>query len=411
MAYKRYEDRVKYLVSKTKNPDLFPELSIPRTTANYWIKNKVHKSIKPKDWDARQKDYDILKRRVDQLSEENRNLKSELACIKGYLKILKRNGLIRNILKPKVRINLILLIKNNKGRNSIRKILNSLGVSFSQYNRWKNSLTGDLAYTTPKRVTSLTYSEIQKIKEVYSSTEYFFYPIHALSMKGKRTGIVYACPKTWSRLIKELKLKKAYFKKVKYKSNKLGIQSSRPNELWHIDVTEIKIQSKKYYLQVILDNKSRIITGYKLTKSISGANTSDLLIQAMENYGIPKKIMSDAGKENLNQNVNEVLQQNQIKHYVAKRNTMYSNSKVEAFFRMLKENYLRYLKIKSKLQLEKGTSFYIQKYNEEIPHISLGGRTPMEVYQFMPLEVLKEDLLKKREEAFLMRKRNFHLTS
>jgi hypothetical protein len=37
--YRKYDEDVKKLIIATRNPDLFPELQIPRTTALYWISN------------------------------------------------------------------------------------------------------------------------------------------------------------------------------------------------------------------------------------------------------------------------------------------------------------------------------------------------------------------------------------
>ena len=36
--YRKYDDQIKEMVIKSRNPDLFPELNIPRTTALYWIR-------------------------------------------------------------------------------------------------------------------------------------------------------------------------------------------------------------------------------------------------------------------------------------------------------------------------------------------------------------------------------------
>lgn len=37
--YRKYNEDVKELIVKTRNPNLFPELGIPRTTALYWIES------------------------------------------------------------------------------------------------------------------------------------------------------------------------------------------------------------------------------------------------------------------------------------------------------------------------------------------------------------------------------------
>lgn len=40
-SYKKYDLKIKKLIARSRNPYLFPELEIPRTTANYWIKKGV----------------------------------------------------------------------------------------------------------------------------------------------------------------------------------------------------------------------------------------------------------------------------------------------------------------------------------------------------------------------------------
>jgi len=37
MAYKKYDPMIKKMIVETRNPKLFPEYNIPRSTALYWI--------------------------------------------------------------------------------------------------------------------------------------------------------------------------------------------------------------------------------------------------------------------------------------------------------------------------------------------------------------------------------------
>ncbi len=46
MRYAKYDQNTIFMVSKTRNPKLFPELRIPRSTANYWIRKRLHLKIK-----------------------------------------------------------------------------------------------------------------------------------------------------------------------------------------------------------------------------------------------------------------------------------------------------------------------------------------------------------------------------
>ena len=407
VAYKRYSDQVKYLISKTRNPDLFPNLEIPRNTAKYWIKEEFHKKLPFKPKDARKSELDLLRQKVSKLKEENRNLKSQITCLQGYVGILKKKGLIKRITDSKTKKTLVILIQTNKGRNSVRKVLNSLDISFSQYQRWRSSVYKSHKNMDQARPTSLTFMEVQKIKDIYSSKDFFFFPIHALSTKAKRDGLIYACPKTWSHYIKTFNLKRAHLKPFKQKEYKIGIQADFPGQLWHMDVTEVRIRGKKLYLQLILDNYSRMVIAFQFINKIGGIKSKDLLLRSLHNYETPQKLMTDAGKENLNHNVSELLTNNQIKHYVAKKNTLFSNSRVETFFRMLKSNYLSYLSINNPYTLKQEITFYIKQYNYEIPHSALSFRTPHESYTGMDERYYVEKFKEMRKEVFLRRRLAF----
>jgi hypothetical protein len=41
--YKKYDDNIRNMIIKSRDPYLFPELNIPRTTALYWIKKASQK--------------------------------------------------------------------------------------------------------------------------------------------------------------------------------------------------------------------------------------------------------------------------------------------------------------------------------------------------------------------------------
>lgn len=55
MTYKKYDPLVQKMIIETQNPNLFPELSIPRSTALYWIrKSKRELALKNRMSDYRQ---------------------------------------------------------------------------------------------------------------------------------------------------------------------------------------------------------------------------------------------------------------------------------------------------------------------------------------------------------------------
>jgi len=88
MGNRKYDQKTMFPVSKSKNPNLFPELKIPRTTANYWIKNEIHLSRPIRHKDCRFSDIELLRNKIAQLQRENRDLKSIIKCLSAYIKII-----------------------------------------------------------------------------------------------------------------------------------------------------------------------------------------------------------------------------------------------------------------------------------------------------------------------------------
>mgnify|MGYP000879583631 CR=1 FL=1 len=46
MAYRKYDSMVKKLIIETGNKNIFPDLNIPRTTINYWLKESKEPTTK-----------------------------------------------------------------------------------------------------------------------------------------------------------------------------------------------------------------------------------------------------------------------------------------------------------------------------------------------------------------------------
>jgi len=181
----------------------------------------------------------------------------------------------------------------------------------------------------------------------------------------------------------------------------IGIQSTTPNELLHIDITMLKIlNGSKYYLQAIVDNFSRYVVAWSIEKDKKAIHTANLIQHALYNYLNPKsKIMMDKGTENLNSDVDQLIQDQQFIRIVARKDTPFSNSKIEIFFRSLKSNHLKHKYIWSRKDLIQEVTFYIKEYNDSVPHSVLNGQTPKEVYKGEPISKTTNSWPTKKKEA------------
>ena len=85
---------------------------------------------------------------------------------------------------------------------------------------------------------------------------------------------------SWFRIIKALKLRREERKKY-FCEPKTGYRAMRPNESWHIDVSVLRFNGLKDYVQAIRDNFSRMILAHKVSLTYGGLETKELLEAAI----------------------------------------------------------------------------------------------------------------------------------
>lgn len=166
----------------------------------------------------------------------------------------------------------------------------------------------------------------------------------------------------------------------KQKSRKwVRYELPNPNDLWHTDWSYDPFTGQQ--LSVYIDDKTRLVTSYGIFKRASTENTIALLKSAMAEFGKPKAIMTDHGSQYY-ANYPEAKQEHTqfrialdvlgIKHYLARVNRPQTNGKVERFFLTYKTEYAT--------GSFKNITEFIKHYNEARPHLSLGYKTPKQIW-------------------------------
>jgi hypothetical protein len=95
--------------------------------------------------------------------------------------------------------------------------------------------------------------------------------------------------------------------------------------------------------------------------------------------GIPT-VMTDAGVENCNSHVDELVDQGLLRRVIARTELRFSNSMIEAFWRTLKHQWLYLHTLDSVKSLEPLVAFYVTEHNSKLPHSAFRGQTPDEMY-------------------------------
>jgi transposase InsO family protein len=152
----------------------------------------------------------------------------------------------------------------------------------------------------------------------------------------------------------------------------------------HLDVTIIKLlDGTRTFLHAIIDNYLRRILSWTLESCLgSGATCRVLREAAMEIAGKVEGalLVSDAGSENVNRNVDDELAGIDLERVLAQVDVTYSNSMIEAFWRSLKHSWLYLHSLETESELRRLIAFYVESHNEVMPHSAFEGQTPNEVF-------------------------------
>ncbi len=294
----------------------------------------------------------------------------------------------------------------------IRVALRAVGLSASRFGAWRHSRAAcelDDRGSCPKlSPQSLTVGEIRVIREMACADEFRHVPTGTLAMLAQRMGRAFASAQTWYRLIQRNGWRRPR-KKVHPSRPRHGIRAAKPNKLWHVDTTIIRLlDGTKVYLHAIIDNFSRRILAWRISDHFEVASTAILPGEAAASNigaGEPPKLFTDGGVESFNGSVDALIASGLIKRVLAQTDVTFSNSMIEAWWRVLKHNWLFLNKLDSIATVRRLAAFYIEQHNSVMPHAAFSGQTPDEMYfgagseVSAKLEAGREEARKRRMES------------
>ena len=193
----------------------------------------------------------------------------------------------------------------------LRAVLRLLRLSHSRYHAWKREDEcglDDMSSCPRSSPQQLTRAEVATIKEMVTSDEYRHLPTGTLALLAQRLGKVFASRTTWFRLVRLHKWRRPRLR-IHPTKPKVGIRSSCPNEIWHVDTTLIRLlDGTRAYLHAVIDNFSRRILAWKVSSTFDPSTTAELLLSAASGLVDEKPtLLVDGGVENYNSAVDELV--------------------------------------------------------------------------------------------------------
>ena len=159
-----------------------------------------------------------------------------------------------------------------------------------------------------------------------------------------------------------------------------GVEVTRPNQVWAMDITYIPMARGFVYLAVVLDWFSRRVLSWRVSITMEASFCVETLAEALARHGKPQIFNTDQGSQFTGAAFTDVLLKNGINISMDGKGAWRDNVFVERLWRSVKyeEVYLRAYDCVGEARASIGR--YLEFYNRRRPHSSLDAATPDQAY-------------------------------
>ena len=155
-----------------------------------------------------------------------------------------------------------------------------------------------------------------------------------------------------------------------------GVTPERPNQVWSIDLTYIRLADGFVYLTAIIDWHSRAILSWDLSITMDKSSAIEVLERALRRHGTPEIFNSDQGVQFTSPAFLKPLKDAGVKISMDGKGRALDNVYIERFWRTIKYDEVYLSDYRTPDEARERIGEFIAMYNHDRPHASLGGKTP-----------------------------------
>lgn len=272
------------------------------------------------------------------------------------------------------------LIEKNRNGRDVRRLCDLYGVSRSGFYAWRRRPISD------RRQYDLLLMET--IKELHQGFRraYGAPRLHSL-LRSK--GIVCSVRRI-NRLMRELGIKASSTGLYAWRPGHHEFYSSTGNCLalvepatetgiqWAGDFTYIKTQNGWLYHAVVMDLFSRKIVGWSFSRNRNAELTKSALRMAISRYSpeVGCIFHSDQGIEYAAHEYRDLVEEAGMIRSMSRKGNPLDNARVESFFHTMKSELVHHRQFENCIEAVSHIIEYIEFYNRERLHSSLGYQSP-----------------------------------
>jgi transposase InsO family protein len=161
-------------------------------------------------------------------------------------------------------------------------------------------------------------------------------------------------------------------------------ERATPNQMWQSDIFTFRLGGKNGYLIAFLDDHSRYVVGLDLFRSQSAEHVLEVYRTAVGEYGVPKEMLTDNGRQYTSwrgkTRFEQELQKDRVHHFRSQPHHPMTLGKVERFWKTIWEEFLCRAQFDSFDQARERIRLWVKYYNHKRPHQSLDGLYPADQF-------------------------------
>jgi len=157
-------------------------------------------------------------------------------------------------------------------------------------------------------------------------------------------------------------------------------ERATPNQLWQSDILTIRLGGKNAYLIGFIDDYSRYVTSLGMYRSQTAEHVLETYRRAVADYGVPKEVLTDNGRQYTNwrgkTRFEQELEKDRVKHIRSRPHHPMTLGKIERFWKSLLGEFLQRAQFGSFEEAVERTALWVKYYNHKRPHQGIGGLCP-----------------------------------
>lgn len=159
-----------------------------------------------------------------------------------------------------------------------------------------------------------------------------------------------------------------------------NLEIDHSNQVWSTDISYIPMPNGFMYLYAMIDVHSRYLLGWRLSNTLTEENCLELMKECVTRHGVPEIVNTDQGSQYTSPRWVNLLQGYGVKISMDGRGRCKDNIWIERFWRTIKQEVIYINPTDSVMELRTLISNFIDYYNLQRPHQSLGGVAPSKIY-------------------------------